>query len=237
MLYIIYGTDTNKVRAKLTSLTDVLQAKRPDAPVVRIKPENWNDSFLNETLSSNALFAPKSIIILDALISNAASADAIISSLDEIAASEHICIIVDEKIKAAELKKLEKKAEKVQEFNIEKDDSGKKQAPQTFAFADAIASKDKKLAWRTFQRLVNEGVAAEEIHGVLWWQFKSMALAAQYKNAKDAGLNPYVHSKCAVFNKKWEEGLDTKLESLVKMYHEAHRGEIDFMSEIESLCL
>ncbi len=247
MLYVIYGTDRQKVRKKLTELTDALQKKRPDAPVVRIDPQAWAAGLFDEVVASAGLFSPKNIIILDSLIANADSSEKIIDSLDELAASEHVCIVIEEKIKAAELKKIEKKAEKVQEYNISTGGDGgdkgadKKSFPKTFAFAEAVAAKDKVKAWAIFEELSSDALAAEEIHGVLWWQFKSVALAAKSKSAKEAGLNPFVYGKCQNFIKKWGgadgKELENALIKIVEMYHLAHRGEVDFMSELEVFSL
>jgi hypothetical protein len=149
-----------------------------------------------------------------------------------------VCIIIEEKIKAAEFKKIESKAEKVQDCNFSKVGQEKKSFPKTFAFADALAAKDRKKSWVLFQELLHDSLAAEEIHGVLWWQFKSMFLAKKSKSAKEARLNPFVFGKCQSFSSKWESGeIDAFLKKLVHMYHGAHRGELDFISELEALCL
>lgn len=239
MLYVIYGTDTQKARKKLTDLLDAFQKKRQDAPLIRINQENWSEAALDEALSSAGLFAPKNVIVFDSLLTKADTAESLMSRLNEIAASEHVCIIIEEKIKAPELKKLESKAEKVQETNFSKDASqDKKQFPRTFAFADALAIRDKKKSWSIFQSLLADSLAAEEIHGVIWWQFKSIKLAATSKSAKEAGLNPFVYGKCQGFSRQWTpDDLDEYLLRLVSMYHNAHRGENDFMSELETLCL
>ncbi len=241
MLYAIYGTDTGKARHKLTELLLALQKKRPDAPVIRINAENWSEGYFNEALSGVGLFAPKNIVVLDSLVASADSSESVMMRIDELSASENICIIIEEKIKAAALKKIEEKSEKVQEFNFgggDADGGSKKEFPKTFAFADAVASKDKKKSWAIFQTLMKEGMAAEEIHGVLWWQFKSVQLARVNKSAKEAGLNPFVYRNCQTFSKKWEDAeLQNMLLGLMSMYHKAHRGEVDFLSEIETLCL
>jgi DNA polymerase III delta subunit len=241
MLYAIYGTDRQKARKKLTELADALQKKRPDAPVIRIDPQGWSEGLFSETLAAAGLFSPKNIVILDSLIEHPDSSELVAESLDSLAASEHVYILIEGKIKAGELKKIEKKAEKVQEYNIAASGETKKYFPETFAFAEAVAAKDKVRAWKIFQHLVDDSLAAEEIHGVLWWQFKSLALAKVSKSAKEAGLNPFVYGKCQGYLSKWDgtegESLDAMLAKIAGMYHLAHRGEIDFMSELESLSL
>lgn len=247
MLYVFHGTDTQKTRKKMQNMVDVLLSKRPDANVFRITPDSWSRDFLDETISGINLFAPKNIIILDSLASNSESEEYIKDSVELFAESDHVCILHESKIDKDFLKKLEKKATKIEEHNIKVagevgSSSGgfaaKKEGPKTFALADAIVSKNRVKAWTVFQELQKNGTAAEEIHGVLWWQFKSMALAFDFSSAKAAGLSPYVFQKCQSAKKDWKhEDVSEFLNRLVHMYHRAHRGEIDFMNEIERVCL
>ncbi|MES3006111.1 MAG: hypothetical protein V4664_04155 [Patescibacteria group bacterium] len=236
MLYVIYGKDTAKSRSKLIELLDSLQSKRPDASTFRLSSENWSSSMLNELLGSTGLFSPKYIIVIDGLLNNTESSDVISKSIEDMALSEHVCILIEEKILAADLKKIEKHATKVQLF--EQTERLKKESPIVFSFADAVAMKENKKAWTIFQDLIKEGSAAEEIHGVLWWQFKSLAVAAKARSAKDSGLSPYVYQKAARAAQLWkEDSLDQVLDRLADMYHQAHRGEIDFLVELEKFAL
>lgn len=240
MLYVIHGTDTQKSRKKLQSLVGVLQSKRPDATLFKLSPENWNQSFLEEVLSSVNLFTPKNIIVLDSLVSNKESVDYIEERIGDLAESEHVCVLFDSKINKALLTKLEKKAEKVEEHNLKvsSDEGSGKKAPQTFAFADALAMRNKVNSWKLFQDLIIDGLPTEEIHGVVWWQFKSIYLAYDAKSAGDVDMKPYTFSKCQNFKKSWKKDeLAIFLDGLVDMYHKAHRGDVDFMIELERLCL
>jgi DNA polymerase III delta subunit len=236
MLYVIHGKDTPKARSKLTELLNTLQSKRPDASLFRLSSENWNDKQLNELLGSTGLFSPKYIVVLDGLLNNPNSSDIVSTAIAEMAASEHVCIIIEEKILAADLKKIEKHATKVQFF--EQAEKAKKESPIVFNFAEAVAMKENKRAWIIFQDLVKEGSVAEEIHGVLWWQFKSLAAAATAKSAKESGLSPYVYQKSARAAGLWkDDSLGQIIDRLVDMYHQAHRGEIDFLIELEKFAL
>ncbi len=247
MLFLIHGTDIKKTRNKLSTMTESLQKKRPDASLVRFNTESWSQGGFEEILYGVNLFAPKNIIILDGLFANKDLKDYLVERIVELAGSEHICFVIEEKVDKETLKKFEKNAEKVEWHDLGGGSAGgaqdsavaaKKSAPETFAFADSILARDKKRSWTIFQHLMADAMAAEEIHGVLWWQFKSVYLASHFSNAKDAGLNPYVFSKCQGFLKKWkQEEVEGALDNLIDIYHKAHRGEVDFMSEIEVLCL
>ena len=236
MLYVIHGTDTRKTRKKLQNLTETLQKKRPEAVVFRMNQDNWNPALLQEMLSGINLFAPKNIIILDSLVSIKDTSEYIEEQIDELSKSEHLCILFEQKINTALLKKLEKKAEKIEEHNeLERT---KKESPKTFELADALIEKDKVKAWTTFISIKEQDIPAEEIHVVLWWQFKSLKLVSDSRDQKESELNPYVYQKCKRALSKWgTEELDAYLENLVRIYHNAHKGELDLYKELEVLCL
>ncbi len=239
MLYVIHGTDIKKVRSKAQDLVAALQKKRPDASLFRMNKESWNADLLGEAVSTVSLFSPKNIIILDSLIAEEESAEYIIEHLTDFKETEHVCVLIEEKIAKEYLKDLTAKAEKIEEHELKKDAGfQKREAPQTFALADALVMKDNKKAFKIFFNLKEDGLAAEEIHGVLWWQFKTLFQVMKSKTTKETDVSPYAYSKCKSAERNWTDlEVGSILDKLVSMYHKAHRGEIDFMSDLERLCL
>jgi hypothetical protein len=85
---------------------------------------------------------------------------------------------------------------------------------------------------------MRDGAVAEEVHGVIWWQFKSIVIASQTKSVKDSGLSPYVYQKASRAADVWKgTELLQVMDRLMLMYHQAHRGEIDFATELEKFVL
>ena len=239
MLYLIHGTNTNKVRAKQKELISIMQNKQPNVSLYKLTSENWNDTILDELLGSQGLFLAKYIVTLDKLLEDKEISPSIIGILKELKESDHAWIIVEEKITAANLKKLEKFVFKSFDFNDNASTTDdKKQRINAFNFAEQFASKNKVGAWNEFLKLRDAELAGEEIHGVLWWQMKSVYLAKLCKSADDSGLAPYSYQKALRFSKGWEiKELNSMLDKLVGMYHEAHRGTSDLLIGIESLSL
>ncbi len=104
-----------------------------------------------------------------------------------------------------------------------------------FQICDAFASKNKTKVWILFQQALLRGVSAEEIFWKLWWQVKNLLLVEgllklNVKNLqKESGLHPFVVKKTlsALRNFTGKELSDSSLE-LVKLYHNARKGEADF---------
>jgi hypothetical protein len=73
---------------------------------------------------------------------------------------------------------------------------------------------------------------------MFFWQVKAMLSAVKSKDATDAGLNPYVYTKSKSYAKGYsEEKLKEMSSRLFNMYHQAHRGEVDFAVALERFIL
>ncbi len=107
-----------------------------------------------------------------------------------------------------------------------------------FSLTDALGRRDKKQLFVLYQKAKMNKSAAEEIHGILFWQIKAMLQAAAAKNAQDSGLNPYVYQKSLASLKNFsEQELKAISSRLVSIYHEARRGMVDFDVALEKFIL
>lgn len=237
MILFIYGDDTKKVREKTTATVDGLLLKQKDASVFRIDAGSWDLSYVNELLNAQGLFLPKYVIVFSFISENKEFFAELLTLLKEMKSAEHICIIAEGEITEKNKEKIKKSAEKSQEFSIKKSPIVNfKKEPPTFAFATSFANREFQKTEKYLHELLNLKLAPEEIHGVLWWQMKSVKLASSAQSAVGAGLNPFVFKNAKHSSEKWNpEDLDQVLNSLFEMYHQAHRGKIDFYNAIERL--
>ena len=214
MIYVFYGTDGILARQKMHALIDALLKKKPDTVYTRVTEEVWNDSTLPESVGSQGLFSEKMIVLFDHLLETDAG-DAILDSLDEIAASQNIFVFVEAALDKKTLVRLEKNAEKIQECNQKENVVTR---GNLFGLADAFGRRDKKLLWVEFQMAKRQGARSEEVHGIIFWKLKSMLLV---------GSSRY-------FTK---EELVSLSRALVCIYHDAHRGLVDFDNMLERFVL
>jgi hypothetical protein len=244
MIYLIYGTDKDKARKKAWEIVDSLLAKKKDAVFSKFTEEDEiTQSHLDELVGGQALFVNKFIILFHEVFENAETKSLITKNIKEIAGSDNIFILLEEKVDAKTLEKISKVSVKNQEF--EKKDMTKKEKLAEigekidfFEFADALGSRDKKVLWRLYQDALIEVVPAEEVHGIFYWQVKSMLLALKCASAEDAKMKPYPFQKSKAFAKKYKQvELEKMSSNLVSMYHEAHRGKIDFYIALEKFIL
>jgi DNA polymerase III delta subunit len=218
MLYFIYGIDRDKTRAKKDELLSVLRGKRPDAEVFVLDTDTFTAPKLESLYSSQGLFEQKHITILDGLLSDKGAKEAVLGALVPLAGSSSVFLLLDGALDAKTVALIEKHAAKTYPFGEKKKAEWGNNIG--FLLADAFGEKDRKSAWVLFQKAIRAGSSAEELHGTLFWQVKTMMLAKKTKSAEEAGLKLFPYGKAVRFAKNFkEEELAEILSRLVDMYH------------------
>ena len=236
MIYLIYGTDTDKARAKARSLVNSLIAKKPDASHQKITDETFTPDTLQELMGGMGLFSSRAIVEMDMVFRNKTAKEIVLDSLKDIATSENIFIFLEGTLLKKEITAFEKVAEKIQEYTAKEHVPEK--AFSLFPLTDALGKRDKKELWSLYHKAKFQGSADEEIHGLLFWQVKAMLLAQKSKDAKQAGLNPFVFQKSQRYLKNFAEGEIANLSrKLVTLYHQARRGLTPFENSLEQFIL
>jgi DNA polymerase III delta subunit len=234
MLYFLYGNDTAKSRKKLHELLDSAQKKRPDAEIFKVTSENWSEGQFDELLVSRGLFEAKYTVVLDNLFEKKDVKQYFLDKLDEVGASEQIFLVLEGGVLAGDLKKIEKAAKQVQEFKK----AEAKERTNIFAVANGLVEKDKKKLWISLVDFLRKGIAAEEIHGILFWQVKNMLLAGKAKDMKEAGLSPFAYKNALTGSRQYRAGELEKLSGeLVDMTHRVRQGEGELSVMLEKWVL
>lgn len=225
MFYFLHGTDTHKAREKLHSLLELAKKKRPEAEVFKITSENWSEGQFDELLIAKGLFEQKYTVVLDTLFEDKSIKEYVLDRLEGLKDSEQIFLFLEGKVDAVSLKKIEKYSEKVQEFEKKADE---KKELNIFGINDGLLEKDKKRLWVSYIDLISKGGVPEEIHGILFWQVKSMILASRSQSATETGLSPFVYKNSlrGARNYKTEE-LQKMSSELVDMTHKVRNGEVE----------
>ena len=220
MIYFLYGEEKDKTREKANNLIGTLQKKKPDAAFFKMTDENYSDSNLDEYIGGQGLFTDKYIVFLDNVFKNKEAKEGVIKKIKDIGKSGNIFIFLENKIDKITFSKIEKNAEKMQEFKNPA--SAKASARQAnyniFALADALGNRDKKKLWLLYLEAIKQDIAPEEINGILFWKIKDMIIKHNTRNFTI------------------EELQKLSLQS-VSMYHEAHRGIVDFTIVLEKFVL
>jgi hypothetical protein len=114
-------------------------------------------------------------------------------------------------------------------------EGGKPAALTSFVFTDAFFDRNPMQAINALTQLSNQEMAAEEIHGALWWQTKAVFQVLK-KDTKN--LSPFVVSKSSRFLKKWTETeLRMLSDQMIEAYHKAHLGKMGLDDALLQLTL
>jgi hypothetical protein len=245
MFFLFHGDDTAKARSVAQKNIAAAQKKHDSAEFFKLSPENFSEDKLTELVASQGLFYSASIIFADNLCDDVEVSEKLLKKIKEIKESPNFFVFLEKKLNKKELDKFKKYAEKVEEFTKPEKKLSKKEELALkgekidfFEFANALGEKNKRLLWSLYQDALDESVPSEEVHGIFFWQVKAMLSALKSRDAGEAGLNPYVFTKSKNYGQNYGESkLKAMSASLFDMYHQAHRGEIDFPIALERFIL
>ncbi len=235
MLIVYFGNDGVKMRRAATTLVGEYQEQhflRND-----LDGNNWEVGAIPLAIGNTSLFAEKQLYLLDSTAMNKTEGQDFLkeveTNLDGMHTSDNIFLWLTSNLSAASKKSLASLSITTTEFK-----KTENKQPDVFAIARALARKDKKNLWLCFCATKDQGVAAEETIGILWWQLKTLQLAAHTKTAEEAGMKDYSYrqAKQALVNFKAGEIAELAA-GLLAVYHEGHSGKKDIDLALEQWLL
>jgi len=231
MLEVYFGNDTEKVRRAALQRSALLKAE--GFVITTIEASSFQAGLLLDAVGANSLFGEKLVFMLDTPKTSVDFTTELLAQLPALASSPHTFIVIEGVLLVADKKPYVTQAAVVEEFKTTA-------TPRfnVFALAESLAAKNKKQLWLQLQQATRAGLSAEEIIGTLWWQLKSLRLAALTPSAEAAGMKdyPYNKSKHALRNFKPGE-LETISMSLLAVYHDGHAGKRDIDAALEKWML
>lgn len=238
MLYVLYGPDVEAGRKKLHELLEGVQKKRPGASLFRFTAENLQSGELQDLVKARGLFEAKHIVLLDLPFALAEGKQVVLGALPELASSENLFVLFEGACDVKTMTLLKKYADNIQVHSIAAQQKRGQAVFNRFALPDALGKRDKKNLWVLYQKALYAGLSEEEIHGLLFWQVKSMLLASGSGSADEAGLKPFVYNKARLAAAHYsQEELLGLSERLVSIYHDARRGKYGMETALERFVL
>lgn len=215
MIYFFYGPDIETSRIKAKALFESLRAKKPDAAFGELTTEGLTEDKIRELVGGQGLFSNKCVVFCDNIFSDIETREIAEPFISELKSSPNIFILLEKEPIKKIFEKLEKSAEKSQEF--EGKNGPAKKEWNDFALANALGARNSLKAWKEYRVLVERDPELEKIHGQIFWKVKQMIL---YKSP--------------VFSTK---ELRSMSQTLALIYHRAHRGLCDFEVSLEKFLL
>jgi len=231
MFKLYFGTDRQRVRDAATHFLEEQVA--PDGTVTTLDAASYSPGQITDALGASSLFGGAEWFVIDTPSANADLAEEVKNLLKEMSESQNTFLIMEGALLAPAKKAYAKYATSSEEFTADKAERF-----NTFAMADALASKDRRQLWVLLQESKAIGQAAEEIIGILWWQLKALRLASVTNSASEAGMKDFPYNKAKRSLTKFAPGDVTTLsQSLLELYHDGHGGVRDIDLALEEWVL
>lgn len=227
MLHFYFGNDVEKVRAEARGFS-----AKQDGEALRISTTDWYQGMCAEYSGSTPLFGSNYIYVFDTPSENDDMLAEVFDTLALLQESPHTFICIENVLNAAQKKQIQKHTASLQEF------TKKKEEYNTFALADALLARDKRLLWMKYIDAQKNGISAEAIIGILMWQLKLLKLARKTSSAEEAGVATFPYQKAKRGLTKFQKGEVEKLSrSLLALYHDGHSGIGDIDAALEAWIL
>ena len=215
MLYVLIGSDFQKIKKRVAELTKGHE-------VVRFGEGREPFQHAPSRLNASGLFSKKVALHLDRPLDDADGKAVFLEHLKAFADSDTPVIAIVAALDAETKKKIPKGAA-VEAYDIEEKEGGPEAS--VFALADAFAKGDRKTAWVLYRKFIENGSAPEELHGTLAWQARTLVLASKTKSAEEAGLKPFAYTKAKSALSKLKDDPENLSRELVSLYHRSRMGQ------------
>lgn len=121
---------------------------------------------------------------------------------------------------------------------VQKESKEKFYAYSPFALQDALGEKNIKGVWIEYQRLVLQGVEAEDLIHKIISKVRDMVAISAGASASDLGIKDYPYSKSKKDLKNWkQQDLKNFYTKLVSIYHESRMGKESLETALEKTLL
>jgi hypothetical protein len=172
VIYLFYGSDSEKVRTKAFEWIAAARTKQPEVAYVRLAREEITSAALEDVTLSGGLFVKRLLVLLDVEKEGEGEAEKTLDEyLDQLAASDNAIIILAPKMLASRTKKIAAKA--VKTYLFEAKEKGESARGFNVGLVNALASRNKERLWLEVVRALRLGDAPEMLHGLLHWKARS----------------------------------------------------------------
>lgn len=184
MIYLFYGSDVEKARAKAFLWVAAAREKEPNLTYTRLAREEITEAALEEAAAAGSLFAKRTLTLLDDPFASLKKSDeegegeektGIAALVEEklplLAESKNVIVLLAPKLAEARAQKIAVRAERAYAF--QKAATGEERGFNA-ALVNALGAGDGKKLWLEIVRAKEAGDAPEALHGLLHWKARDL---------------------------------------------------------------
>ena len=174
MLYLFYGSDSEKARRKAFEWVAAARKKEPNLAYMRLAREDLSEGALLEAATANSLFAKRTLTLIDDPYQESEEeTEAVLDDyIDILANSENVIVILAPKLLATKAKKLGAKAKL--EYRFDKAATREDARGFNANLVNALESRSCERLWLEITRAQRAGDAPEMLHGLLHWKARDL---------------------------------------------------------------
>ncbi len=221
MIRSYVGEDTGRARKEARSYFELERAENPAAIAAYFDDALFDFSAAVDVFTSESLFGGENILYFDGILDHPDGEVFYRTILKETAHT----VIIREASPSKDLLAFFQRLGELKEYSVLKKFEKR---VDSFAIVNALARRDKKASWVEFEKVRKAGSAMEEVHGTVFWGFKTMLIASvmDKQAAIRSGVKEPSYRTYSVLAKNYSIlELKDKMSSLKDIYHKGHRGE------------
>ncbi len=233
MIQCFFGEDTRKSRSEARALFEQLRVEYPTAISAYFDDVLFNMSAATDSFTSENLFGGQNILYFDGILDSAEGESFYRTVLQK---TDHH-VIIREFSPTKDLLAFFERLGEVKNYPLPK---LFERRIDSFPVANALGARDKKASWVEFEKVRRSGAAMEEIHGTLFWAYKTMFIVSvlDKKDSLRSGVKETSYRTYGAYARNYTASeIKDKLALLKDIYHKGHRGEGDFEDLLEDFIL
>ena len=198
MIYLLTGKNSKEIEKEVKNIVTSFLKENKNTSTQKFTGTNIELHDLTYKSVGQSLFGEKNIYIINDFIND--NANDFIKVINNFANSQDIFIFIEDTVKKDIEKEVALHGGTIKDFKVVE-----KNYDNPFAITDAIASRDKKLAWKLYLNEIKNGVDAMAVYGRFVWIAKTIYMIKKFEkeNAASLAISPYVYTKTKQLSKNW----------------------------------
>lgn len=205
MIYLFSGDD---IKNKLSSFEKFLTKAPKDAEILRLSNKDFNPMQIEGFYSGSGLFFKQSVVVLSGFLEESETKEYMLEKLEQLSDSNNWFVFVEGKLLKPVLDAFKKAKAEIQVFELPKVATEKF---NSFVLANAFGVRDKLNLWIHFREAVANGVAMEELAGILFWKAKDMLMKKNFGKFSEDELKNFVQKLSYLLPEARQKGKDAEI--------------------------
>lgn len=233
MIHCFFGEDSQKARKEARVLFERLRSDNKSATASYFDDILFDMSAATDAFTSENLFGGQNILYFDGILEHTDGESFYRTILKK---TEHDVVIRE----VSPSKDLSVFFERLGEVKLYPLMKRFEKRVDSFPVANALGARDKRASWVEFEKVRRSGTAMEEMHGTIFWAYKTMLIARllDKKDALRGGVKETSYRTYSAHAQGYTiDELKDKITLLKDIYHKGHRGEGEMEDLLEQFIL